>query len=543
MTARKALNGRGSGLRRGFGVLICFLLFVIGVQMITGVYRGEAGHQHDEAAHFMSALMMRDYAVSGFHTRPFAYAEQYYLHYPKFAIGMFPPFFHILLAGWLLAGPGTYSAALVFIALITASMAALIRGLLIRQYGGLLATSAACVVIFLPIVRDLTSEVMLDGMIALFGLLVVLATSRLLDSESVRDGVWLGLAGAAGCMVKGNGVGALLCPALAVLFTRRWGLLRKPPLYIAAGIVILLGGPVDYWSLRTYQKNLSFVHGGIEFTKMAAGAYAKAFWACGHVALLVALIGMMIKGVELKNAKKADSLWVSAFSLLIGTLLFHLLVPQPPDWRYTTTALAASTLFLPAAVARLGNAKGALALACVSIFLIAIAPHWEQPMGYRETAAWLHNRANGHPIRVLAVSEALGEGALVVATASEDAGSRPLNYVVRASKLLARSDWNSTYYSLRYKQTTEIIALLEDLGIRYIVLDRTPEFLRAAHQRQVAELVEEQRDRMSVAADFPPQPNVRSRWITIYELKYPAAVPRRPLRYSVESTLGREIGE
>jgi hypothetical protein len=41
-----------------------------------------------------SALMIRDYLVSGFHRAPLRYAENDYVHYPKVGLGKWPPFFH-----------------------------------------------------------------------------------------------------------------------------------------------------------------------------------------------------------------------------------------------------------------------------------------------------------------------------------------------------------------------------------------------------------------------------------------------------------------
>jgi hypothetical protein len=48
------------------------------------------GTHADEAAHVITSLMVRDYAVSGFHLSPRAFAEQYYLAYPKVAFGIWP---------------------------------------------------------------------------------------------------------------------------------------------------------------------------------------------------------------------------------------------------------------------------------------------------------------------------------------------------------------------------------------------------------------------------------------------------------------------
>src|SRR5689334_23060800 len=65
------------------------------LQVLGGAWKAECGGYPDEPAHFMTGLMIRDYLVSGFHKSPIAFAEDYYLHYPKVAFGMWGPLLHI----------------------------------------------------------------------------------------------------------------------------------------------------------------------------------------------------------------------------------------------------------------------------------------------------------------------------------------------------------------------------------------------------------------------------------------------------------------
>src|SRR5664280_2187093 len=72
-----------------FGVVVLW-------QSVSGAYRAELAAHADEAAHYVTGLMLRDYAASFFPTSPVRFAEQYYLHYPKVAIGHWPPVFYII---------------------------------------------------------------------------------------------------------------------------------------------------------------------------------------------------------------------------------------------------------------------------------------------------------------------------------------------------------------------------------------------------------------------------------------------------------------
>src|SRR5690349_18771216 len=60
-----------------------FFALTITLQIQSGTYSSEFGHEPDEPAHVVSALMVHDYVASRFPGTPMHYAETYYLHYPK----------------------------------------------------------------------------------------------------------------------------------------------------------------------------------------------------------------------------------------------------------------------------------------------------------------------------------------------------------------------------------------------------------------------------------------------------------------------------
>ena len=75
------------------------------------VYHSELGSEDsDEPAHYVTGLLIHDYVVKKFPESPLSFAARYYLHYPKIALGVWPPFFHIVEAFWMMV----FSARSVF---------------------------------------------------------------------------------------------------------------------------------------------------------------------------------------------------------------------------------------------------------------------------------------------------------------------------------------------------------------------------------------------------------------------------------------------
>ena len=73
---------------------ITIFAVVVALQWTHGAYQAEFGAHPDEAAHYVTGLMIRDYIAAGMPGHPMAYTQNYYNHYPKVALGNWPPLFY-----------------------------------------------------------------------------------------------------------------------------------------------------------------------------------------------------------------------------------------------------------------------------------------------------------------------------------------------------------------------------------------------------------------------------------------------------------------
>jgi hypothetical protein len=71
------------------------------LQWRSGAYTADLASNEDEAAHAVSSLLVHDYLARPFRppakpmpAHPMRFAERYYAHYPKLAIGHWPPFLY-----------------------------------------------------------------------------------------------------------------------------------------------------------------------------------------------------------------------------------------------------------------------------------------------------------------------------------------------------------------------------------------------------------------------------------------------------------------
>jgi predicted secreted protein len=128
-----------------FGLFFSAAFFL---QQSAHAYRTEIGAEFDDASHYVTGLMVRDYIAQGFPSSPSAFAQSYYAHYPKVGLGHWPPVFYVAEALWMLMFGNSIASVLVLMAVITALIAATIFYLVMEEWQAPLA-GLACGAIFL----------------------------------------------------------------------------------------------------------------------------------------------------------------------------------------------------------------------------------------------------------------------------------------------------------------------------------------------------------------------------------------------------------
>jgi hypothetical protein len=133
--------------------------FVVILQVRGGAYISGFGGYPDEPAHLVTSLMVRDFIAGRDFGHPLQFAQQYYYHYPKVAIGVWPPGFYGALGTWFLIVGASRGTAVMFIAIATATTATVIyltgKRLIGRWAGGL----AAVLFVASPLVQESSARV------------------------------------------------------------------------------------------------------------------------------------------------------------------------------------------------------------------------------------------------------------------------------------------------------------------------------------------------------------------------------------------------
>ncbi len=473
----------GLGLRR----VAWIYLACLAAASLTAYYQGalDAGFSEaDESSHFLNTFLIWQYLGHGLGGNPLAFAQDLYLFYPKISIGHWPPLYYALIAPLffvLPVEPATAMAINVVVAMAPAALIALVVG---RFAGWRWALAAGLLYATVPVVLMSERFFHLDQAVAAVGLGGAIVWARFAAAPSYRLSIAYGMLAGAAILIKGNGWILGLLPAFHIMLSGRWALLIDRKTYVGAAVAL---GAVVPWQLVTMKISSDgfMFEAGLGYTLAAIRFNVGVLWEnLGALGLVAAALAA---GVALRKPYRGSEFRHAAelcAALILATITLQSLVPVALAGRYMAPALAATAILTVMAVVMVlrsrflaGSARmrAAVAVAAVAVlalpgamFLWKSTPKGDLRMDLAAAAAM----STGAP-RITVIDGSSGaEGALIAEVAVRD--SARSNYVVRASKLLSRSNYLGGDYELLAATPAAAAAALRELGVGAVVLERRP---------------------------------------------------------------------
>jgi hypothetical protein len=472
-------------------------LITVSLQNWVGAYRAELSGYPDEPGHYVSSLMVRQYLLDGWWKQgPMQFAEQYYVHYPRVAIGHWPPFLYLLQGVWMLVFPPTIAAVLWLQALIQAAVVGLLFWRLRRECGVLVVSVLSLVYLLLPESQRLNSQVMAEPLLGFLGLLGVLLLEQFLRQHRWR---WLaGFAVLACCTVftKGSGLALLPVPFFVLVAIQAWNLLRNWRFWAAHVAIVASYAP---WLIYTWK---------MASNGMVTGPLAGVIWqqTVGFLVMPASLMGVPLAGIALVSGWM--NMWDSKRGMLglIGTitaasiLVFHCISPTGVETRRLYMLIPVLLLLMAwwAAVAPWRR------WALVGVSLLSLGMVYDKvdkaATGYREVAHWLDGQVGDRAQAVFLSTSYFSEGMLISEMAQLKA--EPHMFLVRGSKLLSDSDWNGSGYRMRLQSVEELEELLGQVPVRLIVSEQFQEGNLLPHVHLVEKMIERYPEQWVLRKEF-----------------------------------------
>ena len=497
------------------GIFFLFLTEAVVLQILGGAYSDGFSGMPDEAAHFVTSLMVRDFLASGDLWHPWAYAQTYYLHYPKVAFGHWPPVLYGALGTWMLLFGTSRVAVMQFFSVVIAILGCTIYfsgKALIGRAGGVFA---GLLYVALPLAQELNNRVMTEHLVTVLILLSTLQFAKFVRTERSKAVFVFGGVATLAILSRGSAWALGLVPILVISLTRRFDLLQRARLWFSAVPVLAVCGS---WYVLTHgmsegawvgdsSNTLFFIQALTKFPGMIISSL-------GFVLLLPALLGIVVHVLWRWRDRSVDPTWASLAALVIATFALHCVIPASIESRYMLTIMPSLLLF--SATGIMWFSKHIPFVTYTPVFGYCMLLIFAAGFGFETFKVAQQNRNRGYetvalklkqyypvtPQVYLIASDPRGEGGMVTAVALND--KRPENIVLRASKVLVREDWLGRKTVNRFSTVEEIADLLNRIPVNFIVLDSTiPSAERREYHERVREVVTGDTETWEAVGEYP----------------------------------------
>jgi hypothetical protein len=229
-----------------------------------------------------------------------------------------------------------------------------------------------------------------------------------------------------------------------------------------------------------------------------------------NIGLLGLLLAAVAAGSAWARRRQDEKQWNAAaacLALVLAALTLQAIVPVDVDWRYMVPALPGLIVLAVAgaiALARLAGTAPRWAAAPLLLLLLPGAAHLaerEPKANLRMDEAALLASAGGAGKAWLIDGGSGAEGAFIAAMAVRDPGLT--GYTVRASKLLATSDFMGDRYTLRFTRPADAAAEMRRLGLAGAVVAERPGVEEFAHRPLLAAALADPASGYRLVAELP----------------------------------------
>ena len=499
-----------------------YVLFCLAVQVSTGAWQADFVAYPDEPSHFVGAVMIRDWLVSGRWFSPLGFAREYYVRYPYFALGYWPPLFYLGTGAWLAAGGVGRAQALVAPLLFAAGTAWLVFWLARRRAGRVGGLCAGFLYLSLPAAQVWLCSVMVDHMTAFFCLAGGAATLYYFEQPGYGRGALCAAGIACGVLSKYSAAYTVGLPFLAALLGRRWNLFRQPSLLMQPLIVAAATAPWVLWTRHLTFKGLPAGKSVLTFERV--GLFVAETLRIFPPVLLAALFVALMALVLLPQVWRID---LGVLSLLAAAhVSFLILSPVGPEQRYLLAPAAALLVLSVAGAAAILSLRGWTApqrIVLPVVMALLTGPFCAMHAGkyprppreqIRPVVEWILEAGGRKGRRVLVPPD--GEGPFIAAFVELD--PRRSDYVLlRPSKVLAQMDWFGGHYVSRFQNPGQVMDYLRSEPVNLVICREKPRPAMSEHERILREALARNPEAWRKAAAFPGAGRGLSSW-SVYEL-------------------------
>ncbi|MBN1567567.1 MAG: glycosyltransferase family 39 protein [Acidobacteria bacterium] len=536
-------------------IFCLYLAFVIAFQWIGGAYSSELGGHPDEPSHYVTGLMVRDYLESSDWQHPGKFAAEFYAHYPKVAIGHWPPLFYSIEAIWMLLFSSSRASVMIMMALLTSALAYIIQITASKYFDRTLGFACGLSIIPLPLIHAFSKMVMTEILVSILVFCAALSLIRFLETQKWHFSLIFGFSAALAILSKGTAVALALLPLIALILMRKYRMIKSISFWIAPIVVILLCAPFYISTLQMVQNGWVYSTPDIHFTLRAIPYYFHALFHCVvPVSAIFILIGLFYYLFIPYVKNRTEARWCVLAALPVSVLLFHFFIPCGFERRHLIVAIPALMILMAAGINVIVNklnkifpwlfAKTTIIVIILGITVLSSIPNWQRKSwdGFGRAAQELLSLPQFANSIFLISSDPTGEGIFISEVAMREI--RPGHIVLRGSKVLSQSKWGGANHRVLFDNPAQLMEFLDSQPVGLVLLDNSvPVEDQLPEHELLSSTIAGFSDKWERIFSFNVIRNsaFSQGGIVVYRLRGHEQRPIRPIVIDMEKMLGRKI--
>jgi len=261
---------------------------------------------------------------------------------------------------------------------------------------------------------------------------------------------------------------------------------------------------------------------GLSYTLLAIYDNSKYLVSATGIGLSVLIaIGLATRVIKPFREKGVESRWAAAAAWILSVWAFHCVVPSGLDGRYLLPAVPALLMFLAAGFAWVAHrlplsriptpAKvQVLAVVAALVFVIEnfVTVTFPVPMqvnyGFTGAVQAILSKPEFRNSVLLISTDSVGEGIFIAEMAQRE--RRPGHFILRSSKVLAKSAWSGGGYRLLYRTTEEVMRYLDEVPVGIVVVGDwlyQSKFESRQHYDQLNEVIKSHPQHWELLGSYP----------------------------------------
>ena len=297
----------------------------------------------DGGSHFVTGLLAFDWIHAKHLSDPLQFGIEYFKHFPYIGLLLWPPLFYgIEMLVFSIFGPTAHVALMLGSAIFAVGAAML--GYYVWKSGKntYVAHCVAATILTSTLIQDIQRNLLIDGLVSVLSLAAIFQFTNYVVRPSWRGAFISGILAIFAFYAKGNAMQLGIAFPILALMLRRPGILVDRRTLVMMGSCILITAPWLYLTAGLSAQGFLYSPSIKAFFGLVIAHMYTVFITMPILTpfLVIGALKVIFQCLKTEQLSEPETVFNAAcFSIAVGCIVFHTLIPAGADPRYMLSAI------------------------------------------------------------------------------------------------------------------------------------------------------------------------------------------------------------